>query len=467
MKSNSIKKHLIALGSEFLADRLIELSQFDDSLAKELEMLTFKNDPDKLAKKINQQINGIKRSKKFIPWNQTHEITDKLDQIIRFIEHDLLPLSSTLAIDSIEKLFNVEECIYERADDSSGSIGITFSYLVELWGKAWAKHTDRDVNLLCDKLLTILMHHQYYSTNQIIHNFAQALGSKGLITLEKLVSDEKSFNSYALKRIYTDIADVSADLDKYIDACEKYGSLDEDSVCDIAERLIKKSRIEEAIDWLLHKPKDVSLDSNTLAFDPDKVNYSKRFDLLIEAYDSETMLEEAQSLRWILFKKTLSTKYFKGLVKHQDKASIQKIKTEAYQFAFEHYDGSLHALLSFLYDLQDYEKLDLAIITYYNALDDCSYSLYRPLSKNLVLAGFPLSACLLRRKLIEGVLNRAISKYYKYAISDLNLAAKYAESVIDWLEFDPHNKFVEQLKASHGRKSAFWSKISSISDNNK
>ena len=209
----------------------------------------------------------------------------------------------------------------------------------------------------------------------------------------------------------------------------------------------------------MHKPNNIGLASNPLGFDPEKVNHSKRFDLLIEAYDSETMLEDAQSLRWILFKKTLSSNYYNGLVKYQDAETIKKIKNEACQFALGHYNESLYDLLRFMHDLQDYEKLDQIIRSHYNDLDDSDYHLYRPLSGDLALAGFPLAACLLRRKLIEGILDKGISKYYKYAISDLNLASQYAEAVTDWLEFKRHDKFIEGLRTKHGRKSAFWSNV--------
>ena len=92
-------------------------------------------------------------------------------------------------------------------------------------------------------------------------------------------------------------------------------------------------------------------------------------------------------------------------------------------------------------------------------LNSYHYSLYRKLPTDLAQHGKCLAATLLRRILIENILDGAQSNYYKYAISDLKKANEFALQVTNWHAFNDQKKFMDTLKAKHPRKVAFWSKI--------
>jgi len=418
------------------------------------------------VKMVNQLINGIKRRSHFISWNEVSEFAHELHQILEIIEKDLLPNYPTLAIEQLEKLFNIDQSIFERVDDSNGEIG-TFYYCVsELWGKSWLALKVCDDNLLAQKILTLLVCNEYAAKDHIIEHSSQALGKPGLETLESLiVKNKKCFSQYSLPWMLEAIADAQGDVNKYISLIKKYSSINEITVGNIAERLIKKWRGQEAINWLLHQPNDIGIHKSDIEFDPNKVSDSKRYQLLLQAYDSETMLEQAQSLRWILFTKTLSKNYYDGLLKHLKADDAIKIKTKALKFACNDYLGDIGSLLRFLLEIQDLDTLSDIIIKKYVSLSVHDYYLYRPLSKTLATARYPLAACLLRRQLIDGILGRAQSKYYRYAVSDLKIAKRYAEQVNDWQGMLNHDGYMDGLKSDHGRKSAFWSKVTEAISN--
>lgn len=460
MKEDKLKKRLVELGPELLAEKLINFSKKSRVIAKELELLALKNDPQKLFNKIKQQINAIKRSKRFIQWNETHILTDELYQITDTITQELLSFFPPLAIELIEILFNMDRLLFERADDSNGELGGFYYSLSGLWGKACSALENKNTINLAQKVFDLLLHDNYGARNHIIKNSSSALGEDGLKQLETLIkNNENHFNMYSLSSLYQIIADASGDVDKYIAAIKKHSVLNENTVCDIAEKLIAKWRSVEAIDWLLHQPDNVGLTDSSQQYDPKKVIPSKRYDMLLKAYDSETMTQDAQSLRWLLFQKSLSKKYYEGLLRYQNAENLAEIKTRAFKFACEEYKGPINYLLEFLADIQEYEKLNNIIITQYENLSEHDYTFYRPLSKNLATAGYPLSGCLLRRKLVNGIINRGQSKYYKYAASDLKISQRYAESVNDWQEIPEHNKYISLLKSKHCRKTAFWSLV--------
>jgi|GEM_PF-4774313 len=458
MKNEKLKEYLMAQGVEYLADKIISISTYDRLLSKELEFIILKSDPKKLAKKLNQQINGIAKHKTFVTWDKELEFIQELEQIIEIIEKDLMPNDLTLAIELIEKLFAIDQTITEIVDGSNGCVGMFYQDLAELWGKACMLIDKTNLSLLPKKIYDLLINNHYGTRDKIIENSAKALGKEGLRALEQIIKDNESqFFKYSLYSIYTDIADGLDDVDKYIAIIKQYGSLNESTVCSVAKRLITKWRGEEAIDWLMHQPEDIGLDLS-LPKPECKIMLSKRYDLLLEAFELESMVKEAEKLRWALFEKTLSKTYYDSLLKHQPSEIAEKIKARAFNFA-KNYGGSINTILQFLNEIQEYSEIEEIILEKYQELNGENYSFYRPLSKTLATAGHPLAACLLRRKLIDNILARALAKYYKYAISDLKLAGDFSNNVKNWFEHLTHTQYLEKLKKDHPRKQAFWSNL--------
>lgn len=60
------------------------------------------------------------------------------------------------------------------------------------------------------------------------------------------------------------------------------------------------------------------------------------------------------------------------------------------------------------------------------------------------------------RLLTEALLCTGKSQYYRYGIGDLREAVLLAECVDDWKGIEPHELFMERLRAEHGRKWSFW-----------
>lgn len=458
MKNENLKQYLMAQGAEYLANKIIAISEYDELLAKELDFLILKAEPKKLAKKINQIINGIIKNKNFVPWHKEYEFMRQLNQVLEVIENDLMPNDYSLAVDVIEKLFAVDEQIIEKVDGSNGCVGGFYHNLSELWGKVWLLADSSGLDILPKKIYDLLKDNSYGTRDDIIQYSAKALGKNGLDILEKLIKDhENDFKSYSLASMYQDIADGLGDVDKYVAAIENYSSINEDTVCDIAKRLIAKWRSKEAIDWLLHKPENIELNLSS-----PKIAYSpglKRYNLLLEAWGLENMLEEAEKLRWALFEKTLSKAYYDDLLKYKSADASEEVKARAFSFATESYKDDITTVLIFLNEIQEFAEIAKIINKNYKELNGENYHFYRPLSKTLASAGYPLAACLLRRKLIDSILERATSKYYKYAISDLKIAGDYSANINDWLTYPTHTQYLENLKKDHGRKQSFWSNL--------
>ena len=460
MKHNELREALIKLGPELLADQLIANAKKDRLLFKELKLLTLKSNPSKLAPMMRKEINAIINNHRFLAWNQVYLLTDKLYLILHNIEANLLPEDPQLATELIEILFKGDLRLYERVDDSTGKLSEFYFALSILWGEAWSRINNADLDILPQKIYQLLLNNACGTKDYLIHHSRNALSTEGLRKLEQLIEkNENAFESYSVFGIKKAIADALDDVDKYINLIRTYSLLNESTICDIAERLIKKWRGAEAIDWLLHQPNDVSLHGNSQHVDPKNVTCTTRYDLLLKAYESETMLEELHSLYWLLFKKSLNKKYYEGLIQYQEPEKVAEIKRQALNFVHHEFKGEISTLLLFFFEIQAYDEIETMVINNFETLEVDNYPLYRPLSKALAAAGYPLSACLLRRKLITGILEKAQSKYYKYAISDFKIAQRYAEQVTNWHEFSNQQNYIAMLKKAHPKKHAFWSQL--------
>jgi len=56
------------------------------------------------------------------------------------------------------------------------------------------------------------------------------------------------------------------------------------------------------------------------------------------------------------------------------------------------------------------------------------------------------------------ILERGYTKAYPHGVRYLNKLDKLAISISQWMKFDSHETFKDQIYQSHGRKHSFWSR---------
>jgi hypothetical protein len=459
MKSEKLKESLRKLNPELLIDKLVEYSNDNKIIEKDLNFLILQNAPKKLAKKLKTTINALKRSTKFIDYYKADAFTNELYQLSGNIEL-LIDSDAQAASELIVSLFNIDKSIYERVDDSNGCIGTFYYHLCEVLAKAWLNINNPDKSSLAQITADLLANDEYNSMEHLISMLQPALGADGLQVLEeKLETYQDKFYDFQLRSMFLQIADAQKNVDKYIQRLNVNDeSISEKDVCNIAKRLIDNWREAEAIDWLMNKPNQLQVDGSS-HINIGAVSSDNRLDLLLTAFDAENMLEEATSLRWQLFKKSLNGKYYKGLLQYQTGKALENVRNEALDFALNNFKGDFDSLLHFLDSIQEYDHMSNLIIDNLNALTSYNYSFYRTLSKTLSQNSYNLAATLLRRQLIDTVLTQARSKIYHYAVSDLKLCLRFGEMVEDWRGFDDNQAYLLSLKKNHSRKTAFWALV--------
>lgn len=440
MVKKELKSKLHSLGVEELSRILLKHAEVDHRLANALEMTFGSKEPKKLAKQIKAKITSIRKNTRFVMRKEAYEFSTELQQIIDLIQKKLLTNDPKLACELLEYFINSAEHIYNRVDDSDGGIAPVFHEALQLWGDSWARVQNKDLDKLVSTISVHLLNNNYGEKDGLIIAMKNALGQQGLALLEGIIvtNKQKYETEYStINGLLQEIADAKNDVDQFINIVMSQKVLYLQDVINVATRLIDNARAREAIKWLLTRPNNISSSENNKScnftlLEPGKYKELTRYNLLLKAYDAEKYYCEARSLRWELFKLTIDEGYFKSLTNSLTPQECEKLKRQAIEVAINQLSTKWAIAVEFLSSLGEYEIINNAILTQHDVISDHDYHLYRPLSKNLATQGYYLSACLLRRKLVYNILNKGQSKYYKYAISDFNLAEKYAKKVLDW-----------------------------------
>lgn len=285
--------------------------------------------------------------------------------------------------------------------------------------------------------------------DHLLRHCRKALKKGAAENLERLVREHLDPTHDWYSGILEEVADAKNDVDSYIALKEAYWErlgrpLNEASICDIAKRLNSAFRGDEAILWL-----------SKLS---DALHSRQRYELQIEAHQLEGDDDKAKTMRWKLFERFLDAEDYRRYLK----LSNEKEKARAKKAALEisGISPSIPKALEFLSSIQEFDAIEKLIIDNVNSpqLAD-NYLAVRRISTDLAKHGKALSATLLRRMLVDRVLAKSNSRYYRYAVSDLKKANEFSSGVSDWRNFANQQQYLESLLENHHLKYAFWHQV--------
>ena len=122
-KSTLNLRNLQALGAERLAELLIELSTGDAALKRRLRMeLAGAHSPAELAREIRKRLASIARSQSFIDWRGVRAMARDLDTQRQAIVGKVAKEDPREALELVWRFMALARPIFERSDDSSGTI---------------------------------------------------------------------------------------------------------------------------------------------------------------------------------------------------------------------------------------------------------------------------------------------------------------------------------------------------------
>ena len=180
-------KNLETLGAARLAELLIEISTGDAAAKRRLRLeLAGMESPAEAARAVRKRLASIAKSRSFVDWQKRQVLVADLDGQRRAILDHIANVDSKEALDLMWRFMALATPVFERCDDSSGSISAVFREACGNLG-AIAEAAKLDPEALADLAFSALKDNGYGQYDRLIESLAPALGRKGLDHLKALM----------------------------------------------------------------------------------------------------------------------------------------------------------------------------------------------------------------------------------------------------------------------------------------
>lgn len=468
--------NLATLGADRLAALLMDISQGNAAIKRRLRLeLIGEDSPAELAKEVRKRLATIARSRSFVDWQNRKALVDDLEAQRRAIVLQVAKRAPADALALMWQFLDLARSVFERCDDSSGTISAVFHAAVgDLRDVAQAARPDS--KQLADQVFGALVHNDYGQYDNLIHVLQPALGPVGLEHLKqrmvalsaepvrKPAAEERQVIGWASSgplyaddiaeqsRVSTvrlalrDIADAQGDVDAYIAQYDQKVRKFPKIAAEIAKRLVAAGRAEEA--WQIIEASEHR--------HPGLPDFEWE-DARIEVLEALGRGDEAQAARWTCFERFLSARYLRDYLKRLPDFDDFEAEQRALDYAER--NGSLLTAISFLVSWPALDRAARLVMERAKALDGNHYEILTPAAE--ALAGkYPLAATLLLRAMIDFALTQGRSSRYGHAARHLRDCAGFAAVISDYGPFEPHDAYIARLRREHGRKTGFWSAVS-------
>jgi hypothetical protein len=462
--------NLEALGAKRLAELLLELGAGDAGIKRRLRLeLSAEAGAEAVAADIGKRLTTLRQARSFVDWEKRRAFVKDLDLQRQLIVEKVAEPRPDLALELLWRFLGLAEPVLNRVDDSRGDVGDVFRRVCRDLGTIALKAAPDPVQL-ADRVLEAITANDYGEYDQLVEVVLPALGAAGIARLKErsmavLAARPRAKGGYdatagALRRALQDIADHEGDVDAFI--AHETGRRSPQRAAAIATRLLAAGRAEEAL-AALEAGAPTELSARDLeerwAFALEEAGAGDWDRAWVAALLATGRHEAAQRFRRARFEARLDAEhlraYLKALPDFEDVAAERKALEHA--LAFPHFGMAL----VFLVEWKALREAARLVLERSREIDGNLYFVLDPAAK--VLEGKqPLAAVLLRRAMIEDTLEGAKATRYGHAARHLLECRALEAGTHDHGEFETHEAFVARLRARHGRKAGFWSRVEEI-----
>jgi hypothetical protein len=471
-------KNLEALGAERLAALLIEISAGNATAKRRLRLeLVGAQTPDELAREVGKRLTAIARSRSFVDWQGIGALAADLDNQRRAIVETVAKADARQALELLWRFMALAQSIFERCDDSSGTVsGVFHQACADIGDVALAAKPDPAA--LADRAFDALCASDYGQFDDLIPVLTPALGPSGLEHLKRrmidlsnrpvrrpaekdrvtigwsssgpLYADEMAERSRVgtVRLALMAIADAQGDVDGFISQYPEAARKVPRIAAEIARRLLAAGRTEEA--WQTLESAEHQKDRRS---DWPEFEWA---DARIDVLDALGRADDAQKARWDCFQRALSVPHLRAYLKRLPDFDDVEAEEKALDLA----QGAPDPLQA-LYFLVSWPALDRAadlVIRRAKELDGDRYDILSPAADALA-AKHPLAATLVLRAMVEFALTQGRSSRYKHAARHLLECSSLSSAIKDFGAIEAHDAYEARLRQEHGKKSSFWNLI--------
>ena len=467
-------KNLETLGAERLAELLMEISTGSAATKRRLRIeLAGKQGSSEVAREVTKRLSSIERSRSMINWRRVKTLKSDLETQRLVIVHTIASGDPDEALEVLWRFMGLARSIFERCDDSNGTIADVFRQACIDLG-ALASAAKPDPLLLAKQAFGSLQSNDYGQYDHLIENLSPALGGEGLDRLKSLFDewaktpidesrhaervvigwgsngpvyeDDLSLRQrdMTIRMALEQIADAQGDADAFIAQQSQQARSAPMIAAEIAQRLLRAGRADEAWDAINR----VETKGKQTAFEWENVR--------VEVLETLGRQEEAQAFRWQCFEQSLNEQHLRAFLKRLP--DFDDIEAEENAFDFVTRFPDVHQALAFLVSWPAFDKAAKLVVARAFELDGDYYELLTPAAEQLQ-EKHPLAAIIVLRAMIDVALDRGKSSRYRHAARHLIECQRLSAMVSDFGALASHADYIASLEGKHGKKAGFWAAV--------
>ena len=176
-------KNLVALGTERLAELLLDVTAGDAAAKRRLRLELASRGGGDVASQICKRLVSIAKSRTSVDWRKVKEFGRDLEAQREAIAAHVAATNPSEAFDLLWRMLEMAPSIYERCDDSNGVIGSVIASARDDLG-AIAAEAGQPVGALADRVFAAICANDYGQFDDLISLTAPALGPEGLNRLK-------------------------------------------------------------------------------------------------------------------------------------------------------------------------------------------------------------------------------------------------------------------------------------------
>lgn len=440
------KQKLIDLGSETLAEALLNLAMRSDEANDLIEQLIAT--PKENVQRFKKKLSGLKQARRFVDWRGASGFTRELEMLLQDLKSGVDdPLTG---VELVAAFYEADNTIFEMCDDSSGNIGDVFRYdAKELFVDYASRCTDKEK--IADIMLKLNLKDNYGIRDTLIDCAAECLPEEiirtMIVTLQKWADKEKDeygkrHHLMLIESLARQIKDAKLFENTRI---ASWGKLSTAALIDIARVYLESDDVETAHSWL----KKISEGETYQEYERDK--------LLEEIYQRQGDSEKLTDLLYQKFRSYHSTDTLQALLDVIGNDKRNEVIADGVTQIIES-NALRESDAEFLIEIGKIDEAETYLLGCANQLDGNHYGSLLSLAEAMESENRNLVTSLIYRSLLVSILERGYTRAYPHGVRYLKKLDKLSGVVTDWKDFNHHEAFKEQIIQAHGRKRSFWSK---------
>jgi len=451
--STDRKQKLIDLEVESLADALLELAALSGAADDLVERLIAT--PTENIQRFRKKLTGLKRSRRFISRRESPGFARKLEMLLQDLKAGVTdPLAG---VELVAAFYEMDNGVLGYCDDSDGCVGDVFRYdAKELLVEFASRCTDKEK--IATTILKLNQKDDYGVRDALIYCAGDLLSEPVIRTMitrvQKWADDSK--DEYQ-KRHHLMLIESLARQVKDAELFEQtriasWGKLSTGAFIDIARVYLESGNVQTAYSWLNKIPENETFQSH------------ERDQLLQEIYSRQGDDKKLTELLYRKFRSYHSSKTLKDLLavignNKRDEVISKEVVLILANPTWRESDAD------FLISVGKIDEVEILILERAEQLDGNYYDRLISLAKSMESENRNLAATVIYRSLLISILERGYTKAYRHGVLYLKKLDKLAISITQWMKFDNHESFKDQIYLSHGRKHSFWSKYEQSKSN--